>query len=108
MNLEALYASGTVVNIAITFTVVELAALWIFHRLTGRGLAPDEYLLNGLAGLCLMVSLRAGLAEWWILMALGLLAAGIAHLCDLYQRTERLNQRASGIGTVDQRRHRAG
>jgi hypothetical protein len=89
MNIEALYSSGIVVDIAIVFTVMELAALWFFHRLTRRGLKPDDYLLNVLAGLCLMLSLRAALASLWVLMALGLLAAGVAHLADLYQRTER-------------------
>lgn len=86
MNLESLYASGIVVNIAIAVTVVEMAALWFFHRLTGRGLPPDAYLLNGLAGLCLMLSLRAALATLWPLMAAGLIAAGVAHLCDLLRR----------------------
>jgi hypothetical protein len=57
--------------------------------LTGRGLKPDDYLLNVLAGLCLMLSLRAALASLWILMAMGLIAAGVVHLADLYQRTER-------------------
>jgi hypothetical protein len=89
MNIETLYASGIVVDIAIVFTVLELAALWLFHRLTGRGLKPDDYLLNVLAGLCLMLSLRAALASLWILMAMGLIAAGVVHLADLYQRTER-------------------
>jgi hypothetical protein len=89
MNIETLYASGIVVDIAIVFTVLELAVLWLFHRLTGRGLKPDDYLLNVLSGLCLMISLRAALASLWIVMAMGLIAAGVVHLADLYQRTER-------------------
>lgn len=100
MNFETLYASGVVVNIAIGFTVLEFAALWLFHRATGRGLPGHEYLLNGLAGLCLMLSLRAALAELWLLMALGLLAAGAAHLADLYQRTERLGRLNNAKGTA--------
>ena len=86
MSIEALYASGIVVDFALLFTALELAALWAYHHFTGRGLAPDDYLLNGLAGLCLMVSLRAALASCWVLMATGLIAAGMAHFLDLYLR----------------------
>ena len=98
MNLETLYGAGLVVNIAIGFTVIELAALLLFHRVTGRGLAPAEYFLNGLAGLCLMLSLRAALSEWWVLMALGLMASGVAHVSDLYRRSERIAARTALAG----------
>jgi hypothetical protein len=100
MNLETLYVSGVIVNIAIAFTVVELAALWMFHRLTGRGLPAEEYLLNGLSGLSLMLSLRAALSEVWVLMALGLIAAGAVHLADLYQRSTRISQRNANRDTA--------
>ena len=95
MNMETLITSAIVVDIAIVFTLFELTALWLFYRWTGRGLAPDEYLLNGLSGLCLMLSLRAALASLWVLMALGLMAAGVVHLIDLYRRTERIANRGS-------------
>lgn len=89
MNLEHWYASGTLVDGVITLTVVELLALWLFHKRTGRGLAPTDYLLNGLAGLSLMVALRAALTPLWGLVALGLVLAGAAHYADLVLRARR-------------------
>lgn len=83
------YASGLVVNIAIAFTVLELLALLAWHRLTKRGLAPADYLLNLLSGLCLMLALRCALSEFWAGMALCLIAAGVAHLRDLVVRSRR-------------------
>lgn len=70
----------------IALTVVELLALWVFHKRTGRGLAPADYLLNGLAGLSLMVALRGALTSLWGLVALGLLLSGAAHYADLVRR----------------------
>ncbi len=83
------YASTALVDGVIAFTVLELLALWLFHRRTGRGLAPADYALNGLAGLCLMVALRGALTPQWPLVALGLLAAGLAHFGDLLLRARR-------------------
>ena len=83
------YASGLVVDIAIAFTVLELAGLLAWHQLTGRGLAPADYALNLISGLCLMLALRTALSAMWAGMALCLIAAGVAHISDLVQRTRR-------------------
>ena len=83
------YASGVVVDIAIVFTVVELCALVAWHSFTGRGLRPQDYALNLLSGLCLMLALKAALAALWQGMALMLIAAGVAHLSDLVLRSRR-------------------
>ncbi|MDH4478401.1 MAG: hypothetical protein QE283_00820 [Rhodoferax sp.] len=80
------YASGALVDIIIGFTVLELLALWLYHRLTGRGLVPADYLLNGLAGLSLMVALRGAITLEWIWVGLGLVASGAAHFSDLWRR----------------------
>ena len=87
--LEHWYASGTLVDGVILLTVAELLALWVFHKRTGRGLAPADYLLNGLAGLSLMVALRGALTPVWGLVALGLVLAGAAHYADLVLRARR-------------------
>ena len=100
MNIETFYASGIVVDFALLFTSVELTSLWAYHRWTGRGLAPKVYLLNGIAGLCLMVCLRAALASCWVLMALGLIAAGIAHFLDLYLRASPGSRPTSVLRTL--------
>jgi hypothetical protein len=83
------YASGLVVNIAIGFTILELMALLAWRRMTGRGLAPQDYVLNLLSGLCLMLALRSALFAFWAGVALCLIAAGVAHLSDLVLRARR-------------------
>ena len=83
------YASGALVDIIIGFTVLELLALWLYHRFTGRGLVPADYLLNGLAGLSLMVALHGALTQQWPWVALGLVASGAAHFSDLWWRARR-------------------
>jgi hypothetical protein len=83
------YASGLIVNIAIGFTLAELLALWVWHRSTGKGLAPGDYALNLLSGLMLMLALRASIAALWPGVALCLIAAGAAHGSDLVLRARR-------------------
>jgi hypothetical protein len=81
---------GALVDWVIAFTVVEGVALVLFHRATGRGLAPREFLANMAAGLCLMAALRCGVRDagaGWV--ALFLAGAGVAHAADLGWRARR-------------------
>ena len=78
------------VDIVIAFTLLEAVLLALFHRATGRGLAPLQFVPNLAAGLFLMLALRgvlAGAAAPWI--GLALLAAGACHGLDLWQRWRR-------------------
>jgi hypothetical protein len=78
------------VDAVIVFTIVEGAALFFFHKLTGGGIAPQNYLLNLVSGACLMAALRAALLEnaaTWVM--LWLLVAGIAHTADLLKHWRR-------------------
>ncbi len=87
MSLEDIYQSPLVVDIAIGFIVLETAALWAFHRFTGRGLAVRHMLLTILSGLSLMLALRCALTPGlWPGMALFLITAGLAHGADLRAR----------------------
>ena len=75
------------VDLVIAMTVLEAAALAIHHRLTGRGVAPRDFLPNLVSGLALMLALRAaigGTAGGWLPAAL--LLAGLAHAVDLRRR----------------------
>jgi len=90
------YASGLFVDIAIGFRVLEMMALLLWHRLTGRGLAPPDYILNLVAGLWLMLALRSALSSVWEIMALCLIAAGVTHLSDLVLRAQR-KRNAAGL-----------
>lgn len=77
------------VDLAIVFTLAEAAALTLWHRRTGRGLAPRRWLPMLGAGLCLMLALRATAAGATLLpVALALAAAGFAHAIDLVRRWE--------------------
>jgi hypothetical protein len=78
------------VDLVIAFTLVECIALVLYHRASGKGVAPRDFLANMVSGVCLMLALRslvhdAGAA--WIVLSL--LAAGIAQGSDLWMRWRR-------------------
>lgn len=75
------------VDLVIAFTVIEGATLTVYHRVTGRGVAPGEFAANLVSGLCLMAALRNALIDGLPgYTLLGLLAAGLAHASDLWRR----------------------
>ncbi|MCG5512541.1 hypothetical protein [Ectothiorhodospira shaposhnikovii] len=81
------FASGLVVDLIILAMVLEAALLGLWHRRTGRGIAFVRLWPFLLAGVSLMLALRAALtgAEWyWI--SFWLLAGFVAHVADLWQR----------------------
>lgn len=83
-------SSGQLIDVVIAVTLLECAALIFYHRMTKRGLAPKDYLLNLAAGFCLMLALRSALADAnWSWMVFFLMAAGLAHGADLWTRWRR-------------------
>jgi len=89
VSLEDIYQTPLVVDIAIGFILIETAALWAFHQITGRGLAIQDFLLTVLSGLSLMLALRGALTPGlWPGMALFLITAGLAHGADLRARAK--------------------
>jgi hypothetical protein len=85
--MAALFASGRIVDVILALTLAEAVGLVAWHRRTGRGVAPADFLGNLLSGVCLLLALRAGLAgAWWGWIALALLAALAAHMADLARR----------------------
>jgi hypothetical protein len=81
---------GWVINFAVGLTVAEAVALLANYYLRRRGLGPEEYLLNLLSGLCLMLALRATLGASDPLEPVVYLSlAGICHVADLVRRTKR-------------------
>jgi hypothetical protein len=76
-----------VIDAILALTVIETLGLWLYHRLTGRGLRPGDYLLNLVSGMCLMVAIKVVvLGAAWHWTALCLTAAGCAHGGDLWMR----------------------
>lgn len=71
----------------IVVTVLECIVLAVYHRRTGRGLAPQDFLPTLAAGLALMLAVRAGVTNaGWGFVAGGLLAARLAHGADVRRR----------------------
>jgi predicted membrane protein len=75
--------SGKLVQLIMAITAMEVLVLFVFHRITGRGIAPKDYFLNVLSGLFLMMAVWFALAKQTHLIALFLMAAGVAHVADL-------------------------
>lgn len=78
------------VDAVLVLTVIELAALIVYHRRTGRGVGFSDIGLNLLSGLALMLALRFALSNTgsWAVMA-ALAVAGGLHLSDLWARWRR-------------------
>jgi len=82
------WGRGWVINFAVGLTVAEAIYLMANYHFRRRGLAPDEYLLNLLSGLCLMLALRATLSQGGQFTPIFLLSlAGVCHVADLVRRT---------------------
>lgn len=84
---------AALVEILIAFTLLESVALVLYHRVTGRGVAPRDWLLSMVSGLCLMAALRClardSGASWIVVF---LLAAGVAHGTDIWIRLRRASR----------------
>jgi hypothetical protein len=88
--LQDLVRSGHVVDLILLVVVLEALLIGGLWQRRGRGVAPSRLLPNLLAGVALLLALRAALtgAPWpWIAGALA--AAGVAHLVDLAGRWSR-------------------
>ena len=84
---EAWFQSGRVADIVVAVMVLEALALIAIRVIKGRGFAVRYVISNLMAGLFLVLALRAALtgAAWpWI--AASLSAAFVAHIADLALR----------------------
>jgi hypothetical protein len=79
--------NANLIDAVILLTVCECLLLALYHRRTGRGMAPRDFLPNLCAGLALMLALRAGLSSaGWGWVAAALMASGLLHATDLRGR----------------------
>ena len=79
-----------VIDVVIAITITEGVLLVVFHRLTGRGLAPRDFALNMLSGLCLIVASRCLARDIGVAaVAACLIGAGAAHVTDIWGRFKR-------------------
>ena len=85
--MSNMISSRDLIDIVIAVTLIECVALLFLYQFKKRGLAPRDYLLNLVSGLCLMFALRCALVNaGWPWIALWLLASGLAHGTDLWRR----------------------
>jgi hypothetical protein len=85
-----LFASGRLVDIVLILIVLEVVAIALYKRNTGRGIALADLLPNILAGAFLLVALRVSLAGGgWAAVSGCLACAGIAHVVDVGRRWQR-------------------
>ena len=78
------------IDLVIAVTLLEMAALVLYRRFTGRGLTLVDLVPALGAGLALMLAVRAALSDAaWVWVAAALLAAGLAHLIDMRRRWPR-------------------
>jgi len=84
------FGLAALVDMVIVFTLLECAALVVYRRITGKGVAGRDFIANMASGLCLMLALRCAVQDAgsvWI--ALFLAAAGGAHGLDIWMRWRR-------------------
>ena len=88
--MDANFDIVRLIDAVILFTVLECALLLVHRRITGRGVAARDFVVNVLSGLCLMLALRCLAAgAGTVVVALCLLGAGAAHGIDLAMRWRR-------------------
>jgi len=85
--VEALFASGRVVDIALALMLLEAVGLWAYRRARSQAFPAADVAWNLAAGACLLLALRAALTQAaWPWVALFLTAALIAHIGDFRRR----------------------
>ncbi|MBL9024805.1 MAG: hypothetical protein JNL21_21595 [Myxococcales bacterium] len=85
--MEALYRSGAILDLAIAITTIELVLLLVASARGKIALKPGEAIGQVLAGLCLMIALRAHVAGLDYRLTLVILTAALpAHGYDLARR----------------------
>lgn len=88
--MAELFSSGRLVDLILLLIVLEVAAIMIYRRASGRGLALADLLPNVLAGAFLLLALRSSLADiGWMPISACLACAGIAHAIDIGRRWNR-------------------
>jgi hypothetical protein len=85
--MNDLIASGFVVDAIVVLMAIEALALYLYNRRTSQGLRPGEVITMLLAGLCLLLALRAALTgSSWVWVAGFLAASLLAHIADIRRR----------------------
>lgn len=90
--MAELFASGRIADLIVLLTLAEGLLLSLYHRMTGRGLAPRQVISLLLPGIFLLLAMRFAMTgAWWGWVALCLSLALLAHLADLAARWRNWN-----------------
>jgi ABC-type spermidine/putrescine transport system permease subunit II len=85
--MQDFFASGRVADLVLLVLLAEATALFLWHRRTGRGLAPLALAGLVLPGVAFALALRAALTgAGWHWVAAALVAAFLAHGFDVAVR----------------------
>jgi len=85
--MAELFHSGLVVDLILLLVAVEAIALLLLRRAWGRAPVVYDWLPNLASGACLLLALRASIAQAaWYWLALLLALSLVAHLADLARR----------------------
>jgi uncharacterized membrane protein len=105
-----LFTSGRIVDVVLAVIALEVVAVAIHRRVTGRGIAVADLLANLASGICLLVALRAALTgQSWVWVAAALSASLVGHLLDLSRRLHLPASRGSeAVGGATRRDGAAG
>jgi hypothetical protein len=88
--MEHLISSGRIADLIVGLMLLEAIALIGYYVVKGRGIAPVDLLVNLLAGVALLLALRAALTgAGWRTIAGILAVAGVLHVVDLSRRWKR-------------------
>jgi hypothetical protein len=85
--LEAWFVSGRIIDLILAIVLLEAVGLWLWRRVSGRGLSIAEIIGLLLSGVFLILAVRAALTGApWPLISLLLLLSFAAHLYELWRR----------------------
>jgi hypothetical protein len=88
--MSAWFTDGTIFLAILALTVVEAVVLIMWHRATGRGLAPLDAVFQLAAGAFLLLAAAlAAQGAYFGLIGAALAAAGISHVLDLIRRLDK-------------------
>lgn len=85
--MAQLFIDGQIADLVLAVMLLEAVVLTVWHRLSGKGIAPPDLLPSLLGGVGLVLALRCAITGtgWeWIAFSLGL--ALIGHVVDLARR----------------------
>ena len=88
--MAELFASGRIIDLILALVVLEVLAVAMFRRRTGRGIAFLDFVASLAPGVALLLALRAQAGgHAWTQVAVWLTVALLMHVVDVARRWQR-------------------